>query len=190
MIREIIIYPDTALKRKSEPVTQFDDALRTFFDDMEQTMLAASGAGLAAIQLGYAMRAVTVLVHHTEASGSKPSGEVLRLCNPVIVERRGSHMVREGCLSLPGYYEMVKRAVCVRVEAHDERGQRVEVAGDGKLAHALQHELEHLDGVVFVDHLSMLKRGLAVARFKKAKAKGMRYVAERPEPQDFTQRLS
>lgn len=189
MIREIIIWPDPVLKRKCEPIEKFDDPdLQRLLVDMEQTMLSARGAGLAAPQVGFALRAITIIVQNTgtpQADGVP--FEVLKLLNPVVVEKRGHRMVREGCLSLPGYFEDVQRASWVRVEAFDERGQKVEVQGDGKLAQALQHEIEHLDGIVFVDHVSLLKRNRAQTRFKKAKAKGMRYVAERPEPQDFTQ---
>lgn len=191
MIREIVIWPDPVLKRVCEPITVFDDDKRRLLSDMSETMLAAKGAGLAAPQVGYALRAIVVLVQHTEPKGDgKPTAEVLQLCNPVIVERKGSQMVREGCLSLPGFYDNVRRATWVRVTAQDERGQPVELAGDGKLAQALQHEIEHLDGVVFTDHLSMLKRNLAKTRFQKQKAKGMRYVSERPAAQDFTERPS
>jgi peptide deformylase len=187
VIREIVIWPDPVLKRKCDPVEKVDDSIKQLLLDMEQTMLAARGAGLAAPQVGYALRLVTILVQNQEA---KPDGvpfEVLKLVNPVIVERKGMQIMREGCLSLPGYFEDVKRATWVKVEALDENGQKVEVAGDGKLAQALQHELEHLDGIVFADHLSLLKRNRAITRFKKAKAKGMRYVSDRPEPRDFTQ---
>jgi peptide deformylase len=86
-------------------------------------------------------------------------------------------MLREGCLSLPGYFETVERSEWVKVEAQDEDGARLYVEGDGVLAHSLQHELDHLDGIVFVDKLSLLKRNTARRRFEKAKAKGMRYVA-------------
>jgi len=182
MLREIIIWPDTCLKRVSEPVTDFGDALQSLLNDMVETMLAARGAGLAAVQVGFPLRAVTLLVRN-EKDGTS---EVVKLVNPRIVERKGVQHGREGCLSLPGYFEEVKRAQWVKVEAVDEKGARLEIEGDGYLARALQHELEHLDGIVFTDHVSLLKRNLAAAKFKKAKARGMKYVSTRPEPQDFT----
>jgi len=93
---------------------------------------------------------------------------------------------REGCLSLPGYFEEVKRAMWVSVEAQDENGAKVVIEGDGKLARALQHEIEHLEGIIFVDHISMLKRNRAATKFKKAKANGLRYNVPAPARQDFT----
>lgn len=181
MIREIVIWPDPILAKVCEPITTFDAGLKTLLDDMVETMLAARGAGLAAPQIGYALNAVVVLV-------DGPDGRVpLKLLNPRIVERRGRKRAREGCLSLPGYFEEVERAAYVRVEAQDEEGRAVEIAGDGKLAQALQHELEHLEGHVFVEHLSPLKRDMQRKRFEKAKARGMRYASSQPKPQDFTQ---
>lgn len=187
MIREIIVWPDPILARKCEPITRFDEDLKHLLTDMHHTMLAARGAGLAAPQVGYALRAITVLVQNQQAKKEEEALQVLKLCNPAIVERRGTQLMREGCLSLPGFFEMVRRSTWVRVEAQDEEGNKVELAGDGKLAHALQHEIEHLDGVVFVDHISLLKRNLARTRFAKAKKKGMRYRADSPTPQDFTE---
>lgn len=190
MIREIVIWPDPVLKRACEPVANFDADLKRLLDDMEESMLAARGAGLAAPQIGFALRCVTILVRRSAPAKGQASTEVLRLCNPRIIASKGSQLMREGCLSLPGYFEQVRRATWVKVEAQNEEGARVEVEGDGALAHALQHELEHLDGVVFVDHLSPLKRNLAATRFKKAKGRGMRYLAERPTPKDFTEQGS
>ncbi len=187
MIREIIIWPDTCLKRKSEVIKTFDDDVRTLLDDMEQTMRAANGAGLAAVQLGFPLRCITVLVESTDPVKVGEPRQCVKICNPVIVAREGKVQLMEGCLSLPGYFEKVERSKWVRVEAQDEYGAKMVIEGDGKLAHALQHEIEHLDGVVFVDHLSLLKRNLAKTKFTKAKAKGMRYVSDRPEPKDFTQ---
>lgn len=181
MIREIIIWPDSCLKRKSEGITDFGPELQTLLNDMEQSMLNARGAGLAAVQLGFPLRCITLLVD------AEDTRQVLKLCNPVIKERKGKVHLREGCLSLPGHFEMVERSMWVRVEAQDEHGAKIEIAGDGKLAHALQHEIDHLDGIVFVDYLSLLKRNRAATKFTKAKAKGMKYVSERPEPKDFTQ---
>lgn len=187
MIREIIIWPDTCLKRKSEVIKEFNDELRTLLADMEQTMRAANGAGLAAVQLGFPLRCITILVESTDPVKMGEPRQCVKLCNPVIVAREGKVVLTEGCLSLPGYFEKVERSKWVRVQAQDEHGQRIDIEGDGKLAHALQHEIDHLDGIVFTDHLSLLKRNLAATKFKKAKARGMRYVSDRPEPKDFTQ---
>jgi peptide deformylase len=187
VIREIIIWPDTCLKRKSEAVKEFGDELRTLLDDMEQTMRAAHGAGLAAVQLGFPLRCITVLVESTDPVKMGEPRQCVKIVNPVITAREGKVTLTEGCLSLPGYFEKVERSKWVRVEAQDEHGAKLVIEGDGKLAHALQHEIDHLDGIVFTDHISMLKRSLAATKFKKAKAKGMKYQSDRPEPKDFTQ---
>lgn len=181
MIRSIIIWPDPILSRRCEEVTRFDTDLLRLLDDMEATMLANGGAGLAAPQVGFALRAVVVLVR-------KPDGtrEVLRLVNPRVVWTEGRERMREGCLSLPGYVEEIERPARVRVEAVDAEGKRLEVEGDGVLARALLHELEHLEGRVFVDRLTPLKRELTRKHFRKAKAAGLRYRSEAPAPQDFT----
>lgn len=195
MIREILIWPDPVLARKCEEVqTPTGGDIQRLLNDMVETMIANGGAGLAAPQVGFNLRLVTLMVEtaldgseKAEAGKARTKFVPVKLVNPRIVERRGSQLVREGCLSLPGYFEMVRRATYVRVVAKDEAGADIEVTGDGKLAQALQHELEHLDGVTFVDHLSILKRNLARQKFTKAKAKGMRYQAARPEAQDFTE---
>lgn len=181
MVREILIWPHPVLASVCAPVTDFSDDLRRLLMDLTETMLAAKGSGLAAPQLGYPLRAVAVLVEDPHGIRS-----VLGIVNPRIIERRGSQLMKEGCLSLPGIVDQVRRATWVRVEGQDGEGRKLEVEGDGLLAHALQHELEHLDGTVFVEHLSFIKRNLARRKLEKAKQRGMRYNAERPVPQDFT----
>lgn len=184
MIREVVIWPDRILARRCEPVTEVTPEVLKLLSDMEETMLFLNGAGLAAPQVGFSLRLVTLKVQ--EPKNKAPM--VLKLINPKIIKRSSeTQFMREGCLSTPDYFEMVRRHTSVTVEALDETGMRVEVGGDGLLGLALQHELEHLDGVVFIDHLSVLKRNTALRRFKKAKAAGMRYNVPRPEPQDFTQ---
>jgi peptide deformylase len=169
--RQILIWPDPMLSRVCEPVTDFGPELQKLLADMGETMRAASGAGLAAPQVGFALRAIVLKVK------TKGEFEVLKLVNPVITERRGSVLKREGCLSLPGFFEMVRRSEWVRCEAQDETGAKVVLEGDGLLAHALEHECEHLDGQIFVEKLSPLKRERARATFRKAKARGMKYVS-------------
>ena len=168
-VREILIWPERILTQVCPPVEVFDEGLRQLLADMAETMLAARGAGMAAPQVGALVRAVVILVR------TKGGKEVLKLVNPRIVERRGDVLRREGCLSLPGFFEMFRRSEWVKVEAQDENGARVEIEGDGVLGHALQHELDHLDGKVFVEQLSPLKRERARASFRKAKARGMKY---------------
>lgn len=181
MVREILIWPHPVLASVCATVSVFDEDLRRLLTDMGDTMLKAKGSGLAAPQLGFPVRAVTVLVQDDKGLRS-----ILQLVNPVIVERKGSQLMKEGCLSLPGVLDQVRRSTWVKVKAQGVDGEHVEVDGDGVLAHALQHELDHLDGKVFVEHLSILKRNIARRQLTKAKARGMRYNAERPEPQDFT----
>lgn len=168
-VREILIWPEPILSQVCPPVEVFDEQLRQLLADMAETMLAARGAGMAAPQVGVLVRAVVILVR------SRGEKEVLKLVNPRIVDRRGDVLRREGCLSLPGFFEMFRRSEWVKVEAQDENGARVEIEGDGVLGHALQHELDHLDGKVFVEQLSPLKRERARASFRKAKARGMKY---------------
>lgn len=187
MNREIVIWPDSMLKRVCEPVAKVDNDVRRLLADMEHTMLTANGAGLAAPQVGFALRAVVLKVEKRDELERPLGFHVLKLVNPVILERHEERIsVDEGCLSLPGVRVPTKRAKWVRVKALDETGEPVEVAGDGMLAVALQHELEHLEGVMITDQLSTLKRDMLAKKFKKAKQAGMRYVFPQPEPQDFT----
>jgi len=191
MKRSIIIWPDSILRRVCEPIPKVDDDIKRLLADMEETMLAVGGAGLSAPQVGFALRAVVIVAEKLAAPMpdspvTATDRVVLKLINPVIVKRSDKLVkAREGCLSLPGYFDATERAESVTVEALDENGQKVEIEGDGKLAVALQHELDHLDGKVFVDQLSQLKRDRVQRKFSKAKRRGMKYVFEGPPPQDF-----
>lgn len=161
MILPIVYWPDPILRAKCEPVPEVTDAVRWFLGELTETMLDAKGAGLSAPQVGRAMRAIVV------RAGDIESNKVIALVNPRIVEFSPERVLRrEGCLSLPNAYESVLRAVWVRAEGLGEDGKPVEVRAEGLCAHALQHEIEHLDGMVFTDHLSPLKRSMV---FKKAK---------------------
>lgn len=182
MIREILVWPHPVLAAVAKPVVHFDADLKRLLNDMVETMEFTRGAGLAAPQMGFPIRAVVLKVR------DEKTGDffAMKLINPVIVESMGMQRRREGCLSLPGYFEEVKRAQHVRVEAQDEDGNKLELHGDGVLAQALQHEIEHLDGRVFVQHLSPLKQAMARKKFEKAKKQGLRYRGISPEPRDFT----
>lgn len=183
MIREVIIWPDPILGKTCSPVSTVDNNVRELLCDMEETLLACKGVGLAAPQIGFRLRLITVLVRVREPAGY----EVLKLVDPRIIERDDTpQLLREGCLSLPGYYAVVSRCSKVTVAALDETGRRVEVQATGLLAQVLQHEIDHLDGIVFSDHLSALKRHVAFAKFTRLKKEGLRWHAERPEPKDFT----
>jgi peptide deformylase len=150
-IRDILHYPDPRLRNRAAPVDRVDDAVRQLLDDMLETMYAAPGIGLAAIQVNVPKRVVTIdLSEH----GDQP----LCLVNPEILERSGSVETEEGCLSVPGIYESVERAEWIRARALDRDGKAFEFEAEGMLAVCVQHEIDHLDGKLFVDHLSQLKR--------------------------------
>lgn len=150
-IRDILYYPDPRLRNRAQPVDSVDDEVRRLLDDMLETMYAAPGIGLAAIQVNVPKRAVTIDI-------SEHSDQPLCLVNPEILELTGSVETEEGCLSVPGIYESVERADWIRARALDRDGQAFEFEAEGLLAVCVQHEIDHLDGKLFVDHLSQLKR--------------------------------
>lgn len=150
-IRDILYYPDPRLRNRAQPVDSVDDEVRRLLDDMLETMYAAPGIGLAAIQVNVPKRAVTIDI-------SEHSDQPLCLVNPEILELTGSLETEEGCLSVPGIYESVERADWIRARALDRDGQAFEFEAEGLLAVCVQHEIDHLDGKLFVDHLSQLKR--------------------------------
>ncbi|HWK72639.1 MAG TPA: peptide deformylase [Povalibacter sp.] len=147
----ILEFPDPRLRTRAEPVAEVDAALRKLIDDMFQTMYAAPGIGLAATQVNVHKR---VLVIDLSESRKEP----LALVNPEILERDGVEETEEGCLSVPGVYDKVTRAERIRVRALDRDGKRIEFEAEGLLAVCIQHEIDHLDGKLFVDYLSDLKR--------------------------------
>jgi peptide deformylase len=150
-ILDILHFPDTRLRNVAKPVEAVDDSVRRLIDDMFETMYDAPGIGLAAIQVNEPRR---VIVIDTSEDRSQP----LALVNPEIVEKQGVEEMDEGCLSVPGVYETVQRAESIRVRALDRDGQAFEMDADGLLAVCIQHEIDHLDGKLFVDYLSNLKR--------------------------------
>jgi peptide deformylase len=150
-ILDILHYPDPRLRNKAKPVAQVTDAHRRLIEDMLATMYAAPGIGLAAIQVGVAERVIVVDV-------SDDSDQPMGLINPEILTQEGSEVMQEGCLSVPGVYEDVERAERIRVRALDRHGKAIEFDADGLLAVCIQHEIDHLNGKLFVDYLSDLKR--------------------------------
>ena len=152
-IRPVRIYGDPVLRQKSGEVTAFDDELRKLAEDMHETMHVYRGVGLAANQVGVAQRVIVVDVPIEDDDRA-----IYTLVNPEVLSRSGSESGEEGCLSMPGIYEDVIRSLKVRVRAHDEHGRPFELDAEGYLARALQHEIDHIDGVLFVDRLSPLKR--------------------------------
>jgi peptide deformylase len=161
MIREIVIYPDKRLKQISKEVELFDASLHELLDDMYETMRAKNGVGLAAIQVGVALRALIInipLEDVKEGEDEQPKENTLEMINPVIIEKDGTEKFQEGCLSVPGIYEDVTRAKHVKIEYYDRDGQKHLIEDDGFLAIAMQHEMDHLDGKLFIEKLSIIKR--------------------------------
>jgi peptide deformylase len=158
-IRPVRIYGDPVLRLKAREVTEVDDTVRRLVEDLRDTMKAYSGVGLAANQVGVAQRVLVVDVPLEERSDVGGPVHVRRaLINPVITRRSGSETGEEGCLSMPGIYEDVARSQTIEVEALDENGRRIQFEAEGFLARAVQHEIDHLDGILFVDRLSPLRR--------------------------------
>ena len=168
MVREIVVYPDKRLKLISKEIDFFDGDLHDLLDDMYETMRAKNGVGLAAIQVGVDQRVLIINVPLEDKDGEsyrdehskndQPKENTLEMINPVIVEREGSEKFQEGCLSIPGVYEDVERAKYVKVEYFDRNGEKQAIEDDGFLAVAMQHEIDHLDGKVFIEKLSYIKR--------------------------------
>jgi peptide deformylase len=160
MVREVVIYPDKRLKLISKDVESFDAEFHALLDDMYDTMRSKNGVGLAAIQIGVATRAliINVPLEVAEGENDQPRENTLELINPVIVAKDGSEVFQEGCLSIPGVYEDIERAKHVKVEYLDRDGNKKRIEDDEFLAIAMQHEMDHLDGKVFIERLSILKR--------------------------------
>ncbi|WP_291510884.1 peptide deformylase [Acidithiobacillus sp.] len=150
---KIVEYPDVRLKQEASPITRIDRDIEALANDMAETMYDAPGIGLAAIQVAAPRRLIVVDV-------SEARNELLTLVNPEIVESSGEEEMQEGCLSVPGVLETVRRAERVKVRAQDLRGKTLELEADGLLAVCLQHEIDHLNGTLFVDRLSRLKQNL------------------------------
>lgn len=156
-IRPILHYPDPRLRIPALAVTEFDAALQALLSDMAETMYAAPGVGLAAPQLGISLRLFIV----DTAVGEEEPSDLRVFVNPRILERSGEVKWEEGCLSFPGLHEEIKRAERVRAVAQDEKGKLFELEATGLLAIAIQHEGDHLEGKLMIDHLGTLKRRAA-----------------------------
>lgn len=150
-VLDILVYPDQRLRQVAKPVESFDHDLHRLLDDMAETMYQAPGIGLAAIQVNVPRRAIVMDI-------SEQRNELREFVNPRVVEKEGELESEEGCLSVPDVYAPVKRAEAVIVEARDRRGEPFTLEAEGLLAVCIQHEIDHLDGKVFVDYLSRLKQ--------------------------------
>jgi len=170
-IREIIKLPDKRLRLVSEPVKHVDGGVRKLVDDMFETMYKAPGIGLAAIQVGIAKRVITM-----DLSKKEDNHEPQVFINPEIMWTSDeTAKYEEGCLSIPDYYEEVERPAQVKIKYLDRDGKSREIEAKGLLATCLQHEIDHINGILFIDHLSKLKRDRVIKKFAKA-AKGIKKV--------------
>ena len=166
-IHAVVKWPDPVLLKPGAPVSLFDAKLKQLVEEMFESMYAAQGIGLAAPQIGLSQR-LTVI----DCSFKKNPDERIVLINPEIVERKGKQLEEEGCLSLPEIRDKVSRAAWVKVRAQNVKGEWFEIEGTELLARAMQHEIDHLDGILFIDRLSRLKRDLTIRKIKKMQKNG------------------
>lgn len=156
----ILEFPDERLRKKAQPVETFDESLGRLIDDMLETMYAAPGVGLAATQINVQQRLLVIDI-------SEEKNSPLCLINPQLIEKQGAGEMDEGCLSVPGVFEKISRAERIKVRALDRNGNPFELEAEGLLAVCVQHEMDHLEGKLFVDYLSPLKRQLVRKKMKK-----------------------
>jgi peptide deformylase len=142
-VRDVRVLPDPVLRQKAKKVTKIDKSVQQLIDDMIETMRAAPGVGLAAPQIGVSLRVVVIEL---------PGREVMVLINPEIVKRQGERSMLEGCLSVPGYHGEIKRSGWVKVKAQDRQGRNIRLKGEDLLAQVLEHEIDHINGVLYIDH--------------------------------------
>ena len=161
-ILTILEFPDKRLRTVASEVERVDDGIRKLVDDMIETMYSAKGVGLAATQVNVHKRVIVMDV-------SENKDEPICLINPQIVERDGVEESEEGCLSVPGFFEKVSRAEHIKVQALDRNGDRFELEARDLLAVCIQHEMDHLEGILFIDHLSKLKRDMVLKKLQKAR---------------------
>lgn len=161
-VREILLYPHPVLRRPTREVESFDDELRRLVDDLAETMYEAPGVGLAAPQVGVELRVAVV-----DVAPGAPESRLHVLVNPRIVASEGRQSAEEGCLSIPGFAERIDRPERVRVAGADVEGRPLELEAEGFLARAFCHEIDHLDGVLFFERLTGLRREMALRRLRK-----------------------
>ncbi len=163
--RKIIIEPDTILRKKSATLEKVDNELRELLDDMLETMYAAPGIGLAGVQIGILKRLIVI-----DVSKEKEKKNPLFLVNPKIISKSSNTSVyEEGCLSLPGYFAEIERPAECQIEYIDYNGKKKEMKANGLLATCIQHEVDHLNGILFIDYLSKLKRDMIIKKLVKNK---------------------
>lgn len=169
MILTILHYPDPRLREKAQPIREITKEVQKLADDMAETMYAAPGVGLAATQVGVAMRMFVVDI----AAEDEPS-RLTTFINPEIIGREGTQTWEEGCLSFPDVHEEIKRAEKVRVRALDREGKTFELEVEGLMAVAVQHEYDHLDGVLMVDHMGALRKRMVQRKMEKRRSRDAR----------------
>ena len=163
--RNIIIEPDTILRKKSETLEKVDNEVRELMDDMLETMYAAPGIGLAAVQVGILKRLIVI-----DISKEKEKKNPLFLINPeIIFKSKNTSVYEEGCLSLPGYFAEIERPAECQIEYIDYEGKKKEMKANGLLATCIQHEVDHLNGILFIDYLSKLKKDMIIKKLVKQK---------------------
>lgn len=165
MVREILVYPNPKLKEVSKEVVSFDGALNDLLDDMYETMISSKGVGLAAIQIGVPLRVLIINIHNEEEK--QPKENTIEMINPIIIEKEGVERCQEGCLSVPGFFEEIERSKYVKVVYFDRNNNECVIKDDDFLAVAIQHEIDHLNGKVFIEKLSYIKRKKFEKEWKK-----------------------
>jgi len=159
---EIRKYPDNILRKKTTPVTEFNSTLQRLIDDMIETMYTAPGVGLAANQVGVSKQVAVI-----DVSGQDEQSSLIVLINPEIIYFENEASIDEGCLSIPGYTTVVKRAERVKLRCCDRDGREIEIEGDGILSRALQHEIDHLNGILLIDRIGRIKKEFFKKRYKR-----------------------
>lgn len=174
MILEIKKYPEPILAKKAKRVKNFDHELQKLIDDMIETMYAAPGVGLAAPQVGHSLSLAVF-----DSSVKEEEGRLTVLINPEVIEKKGEAVMKEGCLSVPGFEAEIKRAEQIKVTGLDRNGQQMTIEATGFLARVIQHELDHLEGTILLDRISILKRNIFKRRFlKKQKTESKEQAAQ------------
>lgn len=170
MVKEILVYPNKILREKSKDVTSFDKSLHSLLDDMYDTMVSREGIGLAAIQIGVALN--VLIINLVDEEGVQKPENLFEIINPHIIEKDGATTYQEGCLSVPGYYDDVERASHIKVTYFDRYGKKYEEEFMDLMAIAVQHEMDHLRGHLFIEKLSYLKRKKFEKDWKKQQKAG------------------
>lgn len=165
MVLEVLTYPNKILYKKSKEVIKFDENLAKFLDDMYETMIAKGGIGLAAIQVATPIQAIVINLLNEE--GNQEKQDLLEIINPQILKSNGEQIYQEGCLSVPGFYEDVKRAENIVLKYQNRNGESCELKADGLLAVCIQHEIDHLNGHLFIEKIGYNKRKKFNQEFKK-----------------------